>query len=81
VEYMKTPADAGTLGRICAALGISPAELLREREPESAGLRAAPDVDVLAAMAAEPRLMERPIVVHGDRAAIGRPPEAVLEIL
>lgn len=78
---MKTPADAGTLGRICAALGISPAKLLREREPESAGLRAAPDADVLAAMAAEPRLMERPIVVHGDRAAIGRPPEAVLEIL
>ena len=57
MEYMKTPADAETLGRICAALGISPAGLLRGREPESAGLRAAPDVDVLAAMAAEDRVI------------------------
>lgn len=78
---METPADAKTLQKICSMLGISPGDLLRKREPESAALRCAPDDEVLVAMAAEPRLMERPIVVNGDRAAIGRPPEDVLEIL
>ena len=81
VEYMKTPVDAATLERLCGMLGLAPAGLLRKREAETPVLRGQPDQAVLDAMAAEPRLMERPIVVRGDRAAIGRPPENVLDIL
>lgn len=80
VEYMKSPADAPTLEGICRKLGVAPAGLLRKREPAAAALEGASDEQVLAAMAAEPGLMERPVVVKGDRAVIGRPPENVLAL-
>lgn len=83
VEYMDEPLDVKSLRRICSKLGIGPKELLRQREPEYAqlGLADASDDAALEAMAAHPRLMERPIVVSGECAAIGRPPENILGIL
>ncbi len=83
VEYLKTPPSAEELTRILAALGKSPAEIVRRKEAAEAGIdpAALSDADLIRAMVAHPAIIERPIVVAGDKAALGRPPEAVLEIL
>lgn|SRR5690606_16610679 len=85
VEYLKTPPDAATLKRILASLGKSPRDIMRHKEEpyktlglDDPGLT---DDQLVAAMVEHPILIERPIVVAGDRAAIGRPPENVLSIL
>lgn len=84
-EYLKDVPSADELKQVLAALGISARELLRTKETEyrDAGLDN-PDLDddaIVQAMTEYPKLIERPIVINGDRARIGRPPEAVLEIL
>lgn len=83
IEYLKTPPDAAELKRLLRQLGMSPRELLRQKEAAEAGLdRPGLSEDALiAGMVANPIVIQRPIVVAGDRAAIGRPPEAVLKIL
>lgn len=85
VEYLKTPPDRATIADLLRKLGIPARELLRRNEPEYAALGLdAPDLGedaLLDALASHPRLLERPIVVVGKQARIGRPPEAVLEIL
>ncbi|KAA9129596.1 arsenate reductase (glutaredoxin) [Marinihelvus fidelis] len=85
VRYLDTPPDAATLKQLVAMLGISPRELLRrgEQEYRDLGLASAEldDDAIIAAMASHPRLIERPIVTHDGKAAIGRPPESVLDIL
>lgn len=85
VEYLKTPPSAAELKTILKRLGLSPRNLMRKGEPLYAELglkdRDLDDDALIALMAANPMLIERPIVVSGGKAAIGRPPEAVLEIL
>ncbi len=85
VEYLQTPPSADELRRILALLGIGPRDLMRKKESEykAAGLDdpALDDDALIAAMVAAPILIERPIVVHGGKAALGRPPEIVLDIL
>ena len=85
IEYLATPPDAATLNRLIRMLGVSARDLIRKGEPEyrSLGLDdpALDDAALVAAMTEHPRLIERPIVVAGNRARIGRPPEAVLELL
>lgn len=85
VEYLKTPPSKQTLQQIIAALGIAPRELLRKGESvyKELGLadKTLSDDALLDAMAEHPILIERPIVVLGSKAAIGRPPENVLTIL
>ena len=85
VRYLDTPPDAAVLRGLVKRLGIAPRELLRKGEQEYASLGlgdpALGEADIIAAMAAHPRLIERPILVHGERAVIGRPPERVLELL
>jgi arsenate reductase (glutaredoxin) len=85
IEYLKNPPDRATLAALLRKLGIPAGDLIRRSEPEFAalGLDAATVTDeaLLDAMAAHPRLIERPIVVVDRTARIGRPPEAVLEIL
>jgi arsenate reductase len=62
--------------------GVSPRAFLREKDAEKAGIAAdAPDDALFAAMAENPRLIQRPIGIHGDKAVLGRPNEALLEIL
>lgn len=85
VEYLKTPPDAATLDGLLTGLGMGPRDLMRKKEApyrenglDDEGLSR--DA-LIAAMVADPILIERPIVVSGGRAALGRPPEAVLEIL
>jgi arsenate reductase (glutaredoxin) len=84
VEYLKTPLRKDELRQLVAQLGIPPEQLVRKGEDvykqEYSG-RMLTDSQWLDALAAHPILMERPVVVHGKRAVIGRPPEKVLEIL
>ncbi len=85
VEYLKTPPDAATLAGLLDGLGLEPRDLMRKTEAayKELGLDD-PALDraaLIAAMARNPVLIERPIVVAGRRMALGRPPKAVLEIL
>jgi arsenate reductase len=82
VEYLRTPPSAEELGRLCALLGKAPRDILRKKEAAEAGIDPAwDDAALIRAMAAHPAVIERPIVVKGDKAALGRPPEAVLTVL
>ena len=83
-EYLKESLSADELSSLIAALGITPIELVRTKEEEFklAGLTKESSADALIdAMVELPKLMERPVVINGDKARIGRPPEHVLEIL
>lgn len=83
VEYLETPPSAAELKDILTKLGTTAADFLRAKEAKEEGIDVANlDNDALiAALVAHPRAIERPIVVKGDKAAIGRPPENVLDIL
>ncbi|MCQ4257785.1 arsenate reductase (glutaredoxin) [Stutzerimonas stutzeri] len=85
VRYLETPPSAAELEQIVALLGIDPRQLLRTGEDEYKALNLADpaltDDEILNAMAAHPKLIERPILIAGNTAVIGRPPEKVLEIL
>jgi len=85
IEYLKTPPDAATLKQLLKKLGLRPRELLRSKETayREAGLDdpGLGDDAVIQAMLDHPILIERPIVVAGNKAALGRPPENVLAIL
>jgi arsenate reductase len=85
IEYLRDPPDAGTLREILAMLGIGARDLLRTGESEYRELALdQDDLDddrLIEAMVGHPKLIQRPIVVVGDAARIGRPPERVLEIL
>jgi arsenate reductase len=83
VEYLKTPPDAETLKRLLKQLGLKPRQLLRKKEAAEAGLDdpELSDDALIAFMVKHPITIERPIVVNGDKAALGRPPETVLKIL
>jgi len=85
IEYLKTPPSQAELARILKMLGMEPRELMRSKEAEyreqdldNPGLK---QKDLVRAMHDTPKLIERPIVVANGKAALGRPPEQVLEIL
>lgn len=84
-EYLKTPPDRETLEKILEMLGLEPRELMRTKEPEykENGLDN-PELsrdELIQGMLDCPKLIERPIVIKDGKAAIGRPPEKVLDIL
>lgn len=82
VEYLKTPPDEATIKTLLEKLGIEATQLIRRKEHTALGLPETDDPQVLIArMVAHPEIMERPIVVRGAKARLGRPPEQVLEIL
>ncbi|MEE8393116.1 MAG: arsenate reductase (glutaredoxin) [Rhodospirillales bacterium] len=83
VKYLETPLSADDIKRILGLLGMTPRQLLRNKEADQAGLGDASlsDQELIEGMAANPMVIERPIVVAGSKAALGRPPEKVLEIL
>lgn len=85
VYYLETPPSVDELKSLLRMLGMTPRELLRTDEPEYTDLGLADptigDQAILQAMVAHPKLIERPIVVVDGKAAIGRPPEAVLALL
>ena len=85
VLYLETPPSAETLTLLLKQLGLDARQLLRRGEQEYKDQNLADaslsEQQLIAAMTQSPKLIERPIVVNGQRAAIGRPPESVLEIL
>ena len=83
VEYLKTPPSAEKLAQLYRDAGITPQQGLRLRgtDAEERGLPAASDAEVLAAMAADPKLIERPLVETGKGVRLCRPQEIVREIL
>ncbi|MFK3775556.1 arsenate reductase (glutaredoxin) [Pseudomonas sp. NPDC089406] len=85
VRYLETPPTAATLEQLLGKLGIGARQLLRSGEDEYKALNLADpaltDAQLIEAMVQHPKLIERPILVAGDKAVVGRPPEKVLEIL
>ena len=85
VEYLKTPPTVGKLKEILSQLGLKPRELMRKKEAVYAEGKldnpSLSDDDLVEAMTKHPILIERPIVLANGKAAIGRPPEKVLDIL
>jgi len=81
VEYLKTPPTADEIKKVIKLLDIKPFDLMRVKEPVFKELELDNDADRIQAMADHPILIERPVVIRGRQARLGRPPEAVLEIL
>ena len=86
IEYLKTPLSLDEITSIFKKLNVeSVREMMRTKENEykdaNLGDETLSDDDLFNAMEATPKLIERPIVIKGDSARIGRPPESVLEIL
>ncbi|MBS4050450.1 MAG: arsenate reductase (glutaredoxin) [Methylomonas sp.] len=85
VEYLKHPPTTEELTDILNKLGLQPRQLMRTQEAEykENGLddKSLSDAELIAAMIRIPKLIERPIVLANDKAAIGRPPENILNIL
>lgn len=83
--YLEDPPDAAELTRVLALLGVPARELMRRDEAvyRELGLDAAEvdDEARVAAMAAHPVLIQRPVAIGADRAVIGRPPERVLDLV
>jgi arsenate reductase len=86
VDYLNTPPSISELDGICTKLGLEPMQLIRTKEPlfKELGLSKKDPKsrkEWLGLMVDNPKLIERPIVLKGKRAALGRPPESVLDIL
>ncbi len=83
--YLETPLDSALLVDLLSKLGLSAAQLVRRSEQEfkdrKLGISGTSEEQLVAAMVECPKLIERPIVVSGDRAVLGRPPENVLELI
>jgi arsenate reductase len=85
IEYLNTPPDAAELSEVLDLLGIEPRELMRQHEvPYKENQLNNPELSreqLIQAMIDNPILIERPIIISGNKATIGRPPEKVLDIL
>jgi arsenate reductase len=83
IEYLKTPPSAAELKKILGQLKMPAAKLVRKKEAAAAGIdpKALSEDALIAAMVKNPIVIERPIVISGAKAALGRPPEAVLSVL
>jgi arsenate reductase len=85
VRYLDTPPSVAQLSDILGKLGIGARQLLRSGEDDYRTLNLADpglsEAQLIEAMAAHPKLIERPILIVGSQAVIGRPPEKILEIL
>ncbi len=85
ILYLENAPDKQTIASLLSKLGLSARELMRKGEAEykdnKLNDKSLSEADLIAAMSRFPRLIERPIVLANGKAAIGRPPEKVLEIL
>ena len=81
-EYTKEPLSTEELRDVLAKLGLGPRDVLRARDAKKAGLSGSEsDDELIALMADNPRLLQRPIGVVGDKAAVGRPVGELLSIV
>jgi arsenate reductase len=84
IEYLRTPLGVSAIQQLLRRLSMEPQALVRKSEETYRALfadKVPSPAQLIAAMAAHPELIERPIVVIGERAALGRPPENVLQLL
>ena len=84
VKYLDTPPTVAELTTLLDKLGMEPRELMRTKEviyKELELKNVEDDTQLIEAMVANPKLIERPIVIKGDRAVIGRPIENILTLL
>ena len=85
VRYLDDPLDAAVIKKLLKKLGMPARELMRQKEAEYNALGLAnpalSEDDLIDAIIRHPRLLERPVVIHGNRAVIARPPERVEELL
>ncbi len=82
VPYLETPPGPAEFKRLLGLLGKTAADILRPKEAREAGLsRDMSEAELIQGMIANPRVIERPIVVKGDAAVLGRPPENVLSLI
>lgn len=85
INYYETPLDAEGLRELVAKLGITPRDLLRKGEQAYRDLKLAKrepsDDELIALMVENPDLIQRPIVVRGNKAVLGRPPQSIEELL
>ena len=85
INYYENPLSAAELRKLIDKLGIEPRELLRKDEKIYRDLdlarRQIPDDELISLMVENPDLIQRPIVVKGDKAVLGRPPETVEDLL
>ena len=85
IEYLKTPPDSSELDEVLDLLGLEPRDLMRKHEaPYKENRLDNPDLSheqLIQAMIDNPVLIERPVIINGNKATIGRPPEKVLDIL
>ncbi|NRD22481.1 arsenate reductase (glutaredoxin) [Winogradskyella litoriviva] len=84
IKYLEETLTAKQLETIISKLGIKPMDLIRKNEAiwksDFKG-KILSDSDIIAAMVKHPKLIERPIVVNGDKAVVGRPPESISDII
>jgi len=81
-EYKQDPLSREELQDILQKLGMGPREVLRTRDANKLGLSGdESDAELIGLMAENPTLLQRPIGVVGRKAAVGRPPEALLELI
>ncbi len=84
-KYIEDPPSVEELKEVLARTGLSAHELIRRKEKEyrelGLGAEGVGEEQLLEAMSTHPRLIERPVLVTGDSAALGRPPEQLLEIV
>jgi len=84
INYLKTPVSVAELEEIIKLLGIAPIDLVRKNEAiwkENYKGKVLTDAEIVSAMVANPKLIERPIVINNGKAVIGRPPEIIKSIL
>jgi arsenate reductase len=81
VNYILEPLSAAEIRDLLRKAGLRPRDVVRMKEPAARDLPLDDDEAVLAELANRPELLQRPIVVRGDRAVLARPPERVLELL
>lgn len=81
INYYEDPISEDLLRELLQKLNMTAHEIFRSDEPAARGLQSATDEELLKRMAANPDLIQRPIVVRGEKAILARPPEQVLQLL
>ncbi len=84
IQYLKTPPSEKEIKDILSKLNMEPIALVRKNEAiwkENYKGKELSDEEIIKAMAENPKLIERPIVIHNDKAVLGRPPENISTIL
>ena len=81
IEYLNFPPTPAELLEILTKLNMEPTEIVRTKEAKETGINCLNGINLIEAISQNPCSMQRPIIINGDKAVIGRPPERIFEIL